>query len=88
MVGETRESFGLEEFRRLDKNPPDIVISLDRRSDGWRLYRYDGAPVDFSLISNCPEIDFAHKSGFLAKTRERLSIDSLITLISKAVISR
>ena len=88
MIGETRESFGLEEFRRLDKNPPDIVISLDRRSDGWRLYRYDGAPVDFSLISNCPEIDFAHKSGFLAKTKVRLSIDSLITLISKAVISR
>jgi hypothetical protein len=87
MIGETRESFGLEEFRRLDNNPPDIVISLDRRSDGWRLYRYDGAPVDFSLISNCPEIDFAHKSGFLAKTKERLSIDSLITLISKAVIS-
>jgi hypothetical protein len=88
IIGETRESFGLEEFRRLDKNPPDIVISLDRRSDGWRLYRYDGAPVDFSLISNCPEIEFAHKSGFLAKTKERLPIDSLITLISKAVISR
>ncbi len=88
MIGETRESFGLEEFRRLDDNPPDIVISLDRRDEGWRLYRYDGTPVDFSLISNCPEIEFAHKSGFLAKTKERLSIDALITLISKAVISR
>jgi hypothetical protein len=87
MIGETRESFGLEEFRRLDENPPDIVISLDRRSDGWRLFRYDGAPVDFSLISNCPEIEFAHKSGFLAKTRERLSIDALIALVSKAVIN-
>jgi hypothetical protein len=86
MIGETRESFGLEEFRRLDENPPDIVISLDRRSDGWRLYRYDGAPVDFSLISNCPEIEFAHKSGFLAKTKERLSIYALIALVSKAVI--
>ena len=87
-IGETRESFGLEEFRRLEEDPPDIIISLDRRSDGWRLYRYDGTPVDFSLISDCPEIEFAHKSGFLAKTKERLSIDSLIALISKAVISR
>jgi hypothetical protein len=87
MIGETRESFGLEEFRRLDENPPDIVISLDRRSEGWRLYRYDGTPVDFSLISNCPEIEFAHKSGFLAKTKERLSIDALISLVSKAVVS-
>ena len=85
MIGETRESSGLEEFRRLEENPPDIVISLDRRDDGWRLFRYDGAPVDFFLLSDCPEIAFAHKSGFLAKTRERLDIDDLIALVSKAV---
>ena len=86
LIGETRESFGLEEFRRLVDNPPDIIISLDRRSEGWRLYRFDGTPVDFSLLSNCPEIEFAHKSGFMAKTRERLPVDQLTALISKAVI--
>jgi hypothetical protein len=85
IIGETSESAGLEEFRRLDENPPDIVISLDRRDKGWRLFRYDGTPVDFSLISDCPEIAFAHKSGFLAKTKERLGIDDLIALVSKAV---
>jgi len=85
MIGETRESAGLAEFRRLDKNPPDIVISLDRTGNGWRLFRYDGTPVNFSLISDCKEIDFAHKSGFLAKTKEHLSIDELISLISKTV---
>ena len=36
MIGETTESYGLEEFRRLVSDPPDIVISLDRRSPGWR----------------------------------------------------
>jgi len=87
-IGETRESFGLEEFRRLEEDPPDIIISLDRRSDGWRLYRYDGTPVDFSLISDCPEVEFAHKSGFLAKTRERLPVDELIALVSQAIIHR
>ena len=86
MIGETRETVGLEEFRRLDENPPDIVISLDRRDEGWRLFRYDGTPVDFSLISDCPEILFAHKGGFLAKTREKVSLDTLISLVSKAVI--
>ncbi len=86
MIGETRESTGLEEFRRLEKDPPDIVISLDQRSEGWRLFRYDGAPVNFSLIADCPEVAFAHKNGFLAKTRERLAIDDLIALVSKAVI--
>ena len=85
MIGETIESAGLEEFRRLADNPPDIVISLDRRDDGWRLFRYEGTPVDFSLISDCPEILFAHQSGFMARTKERLSIDDLITLVSKAV---
>jgi len=88
MMGDTRESAGLEEFRRLVKDPPDIVISMDRRGEGWRLFRYEGAPVDFFRIAGQPEIEFAHKSGFLAKTKEHLSIDALMTLISKAVISR
>ncbi|MDD5094284.1 MAG: MYG1 family protein [Dehalococcoidia bacterium] len=87
MIGETRESAGLEEFRRLDENPPDIVISLNRRDKGWRLFRYDGTPVDFSLISDRPEIAFAHKSGFMAKTKELLTIEELIALVSKAVTS-
>ena len=88
VIGETRESSGLEEFRRQEENPPDIVISLDRRSEGWRLYRYEGAPVDFTLIEGCPEVEFAHKNGFLAKTRERLPFNDLIILVSKAVIKR
>jgi hypothetical protein len=78
----------LEEFRLLEENPPDIVISLDRRDEGWRLFRYDGTPVDFSLIADCPEVAFAHKSGFMAKTKERLDIDTLIALVSKAVTNR
>lgn len=87
MIGETRESFGLEEFRRLDSSPPDIVISLDRQGNGWRLFRYEGTPVDFNLIADDPEIEFAHKSGFLAKTRERLPVESLVKLVGKAVIA-
>ena len=85
IIGETRESAGLDEFRHLDENPPDIVISLDRRDKGWRLFRYDGTPVDFSLISDHPEIAFAHKSGFMAKTKKRLALNDLIALVSKAV---
>ena len=38
------------------------------------------------MIADRPEIAFAHKSGFIAKTKERLSIDDLIDLVSKAVI--
>jgi hypothetical protein len=85
MIGETRESVGLDEFRRLDEHPPDIVISLDRRHEGWRLFRFDGAPVDFTLLSGRPEIGFVHKSGFLATTKERLDIADLVALVSGAV---
>lgn len=88
IIGETRESAGLEEFRRLDKNPPDIVITMDRRGPGWRLFRYEGVPVDFSLISDCPEIAFAHKNGFMAITKERLDIEDLTPLISKSVLRK
>jgi hypothetical protein len=85
IIGENRESYGLEEFRRLEPNPPDIVISLDRRSDGWRLYRFEGTPVDFSLLSDDPRIEFAHKTGFLAKTKDRLPVIDLVALIARAV---
>ncbi len=86
MLGETRESAGLEEYRRLDKNAPDIVVSMDRRSDGWRLYRYEGTPVNFYRLTGRPEIEFAHKSGFMAKTKEKLPREELKKLIEKAVI--
>lgn len=85
MIGETVDSGGLEEYRRLVKNPPDIVISLDRRSPGWRLFRFDGAPVDFYRISNLPEIEYAHKNGFMAKTRCRLPLEKLIEIVGLAV---
>lgn len=85
VIGETRESSGLEEFRRQEPQPPDIVISLDRQGEGWRLFRFDGAPVDFTLISGRPEIEFAHKSGFLAKTKEKLPEELVISLVARAV---
>jgi hypothetical protein len=86
LISETGESFGLDEFRRLEANPPDIIISLDSRSDGWRLFRFEGAPVDFIRIAQHPDIAFAHKTGFLAKTRTRLPVEQLISLVSLAVI--
>lgn len=85
IISETRDSAGLEEFRRIVADPPDIVISLDRRDDGWRLFRYEGTMVDFTLISGEPEVAFVHKTGFLAKTRERIGTDALVKLLSKAV---
>mgnify|MGYP001222634178 FL=1 len=86
MIGETTESTGLEEFRRQVDDPPDVVISLARRGEGWRLFRYEGTAVDFSRIAELPQIEFAHKSGFMAKTDGLLPIEEVIALVSRAVI--
>jgi hypothetical protein len=37
------------------------------------------------LIADSPDIAFAHKNGFMAKTKTRLPLDALITLVRKAV---
>lgn len=88
VISETRETIGLEEYRRLEDDPPDIVISRDRRDDGWRIFRYEDTPVDLTLISDDYRVSFAHKTGFLAKTRDRLSVDELKDLIGKAVVRK
>ncbi|HEY93738.1 MAG TPA: hypothetical protein G4O15_02210 [Dehalococcoidia bacterium] len=88
VISKTRETIGLEEFRRLEDNPPDIVISMDRRDDGWRIFRYEGTPIDLTLVSDDERISFAHKNGFLAKTRNKLPVDELINLVSKAVVRK
>lgn len=87
IIGETRESAGLEEFRRLTVDPPYIVISRDRRDEGWRLFRFEGTPVDFTRIADDPRVKFAHKSGFLAKTATILPVPELLDLVAGAVIA-
>jgi len=58
----------LDEFRRLEKNPPDIVISSTGPAAAGAFTLY-GAPVNFTLIADSPDIAFAHKNGFMAKQK-------------------
>ena len=87
IIAESTETAGIDEYHRIADVPPEIVITLDKRGAGWRLFRFDGAPVDFTRISDWPEIAFSHKSGFVATTKERISQDRLIELVSKAIIT-
>ena len=86
LIGETRESAGLEVFQRREAHPPEIVISRDSRNEGWRLFRFEGAPVDFTRIAHDPRIAFAHKSGFLAKTACDLPLEEVIALVEQALV--
>lgn len=65
-------------------NTSTILATHDDRGDGWMLYRYDDCPlVDFTKIKEHPDITFAHKGGFIAKT---LSLqDSVKELINLSI---
>lgn len=64
-----------------------ILIAQDDRGEGWLLYRYNDHPrVNFSNIEKEPNVLFAHKGGFIAKTKTRVSLDEVKRLIEKSII--
>jgi len=86
LIGLTNDSTGVQRYsRRLDP-PADISISYDGRGEGWRLGRLnDAVGVDFSKLEGDEEIKFAHKTGFIAKTKRRIPIDEVMKLVEKAI---
>jgi len=91
LVGLTEDSSGLDDYcRSLSTNPVDIAISYDRRGKGWRLYRIDtpsnNRSVDFTRIESYDEILFAHKNGFIAKTKKKIDFERVKELVGMAVL--
>ena len=86
LIGLTDESSGLENYNANSDQPADIAVMYDIRGEGWKLRRFDHASgVDFSRLERRPEISFAHKGGFIAKTRHRLPMEQVLALIAMAV---
>ena len=63
-----------------------VAVSRDNRNpDGWSLHRFDDHPqVDFTRLEDDPRVTFAHKSGFRAKVRAGVDVETLLDLISRA----
>ena len=64
-------SFVLDRFilRRGLADKIVATVSPDRRSTGYGLSRFrDNPRMDFTRISNAPDVHFAHARGFIAKT--------------------
>jgi len=75
-------------LRALQGEDKDVAIcfSYNDRGPGWTLYRFNDHPaVDFSRIENDERVEFAHSSGFVAKTHERLELGELVALAEQAV---
>ena len=81
-----RPSSFMDEFRKL--HCPEVAVSIvpDDRGDGWTLYRFDDHPrVDFSILEGDESIVFAHKGGFVAKTKN-IPIFQAIALVERAIL--
>ena len=63
-------------------------VSLDDREPfGWALYRFEDDPrVDLTRVRDDPRIAFAHKRGFIAKTREQLPLEQVWALMAAALV--
>jgi len=86
LIGLTSDSTGSQRFSERMKTPASVCLSYDRRGNGWRLARLnDAAGVDFSRLEGHAEIKFAHKSGFVAKTKERLPLQEVLALVETAL---
>lgn len=61
------------------------MVYPDRRGDGYGISRYEDDPrLDFSQLTDEPDVHFAHKSGFMCKT-SATDPDRLRELIARAI---
>lgn len=87
LIGLTNDSTGVQRYSRRMDPPAEISISYDGRGEGWRLGRLnDAGGVDFSVLEDHEEIKFAHKTGFIAKTKRRIPMGDVVRLVEKAIV--
>lgn len=56
----------------LDECGAEIAVFDDNRGDGWGVLRRNDSPkFDFSKCADIPGVLFAHKGGFIAKTKAK-----------------
>lgn len=80
-------SFQLNEWLDTFDEEYPITITNDDRGEGTALFRRgDDERINFSLLKDDPRILFAHNNGFCAKTKNKLSNQSIKELIEKSIV--
>lgn len=88
IIGQTEKTTGSQRFSKQMTEPASISITYDGRGKGWRLARiYDAPGVDFSRLEGHKDILFAHKTGFIAKTKTRIPLKDVLALVASAIVS-
>lgn len=87
IIGETDDPGGSVQFSEKQKLAPAIRVCYDSRGEGWSISTIKDAPgIDFYLIESSEKVKFAHKNGFIAKTKERIPVKEVLKLVEKAII--
>ena len=84
--GNDDPTFALNAY--IHEHHPNAIatVTFDDRGEGFCLYRLnDSSKIDFSQIESHEQILFAHKNGFVAKTKFALDLDELRTIIRKSL---
>ena len=86
LIGLTNDSTGLQRYSSRMDPPAEIAVTYDGRGEGWRLGRVNDAKgVDFSKLEDDEKIKFAHKTGFIAKTKQRIPVNEVMKLVETAI---
>lgn len=81
-----RISTTLARFNNWQEQDPGILVSFDDRGPGMCVLRRGDHPaVNLSSLAGNEAVEFAHKGGFIAKTKDRMTIDSIVELIRPCV---
>ncbi|MEO0510537.1 MAG: MYG1 family protein [Verrucomicrobiota bacterium] len=64
-----------------------VMVYPDRRGEGYGMRRFNDNPrIDFTRIESQPDVHFAHKQGFIAKT-SATATDRLRALVSMGLFT-
>lgn len=87
LIGETADTGGSEQYSEKQKIPPAIRVCYDSRGEGWSISTLKDAPgIDFYVLDGNDKVKFAHKNGFIAKTKKRIPLKEVLKLVERAII--
>jgi len=87
LIGYTEETMGSIQYAESLPEIPAVRICYDGRGDGWAMCTIkDAEGVDFFKIEDHKQVKFAHKNGFIAKTKERIPLEDVLSLVELAIL--
>ena len=87
IIGYTEETSGSIQYCESLEDPPEVRINYDGRGDGWSMSTIkDADGINFFKIQDNEHVKFAHRNGFIAKTKSRIPLKKVLQLVEMAII--